>query len=129
MRIPGIYMEAKSGYTWGYPRYMSWIFLCPWEARPRRWKLAHKVVNKYNIFLTLTELYSYVKYIIITIRMSTMVIDRKNGYKFGFWTNLVNGTVYRCNNRKCKATIVVNGIIFILRIEYPFSELLMLRSR
>ena len=99
------------------------------QARPRRWKLAHKVGNKYNIFLTLTELCSYVKYIIITIRMSTMVIDRKNGYKFGFWTNLVNGTVYRCNNRKCKATIVVNGKIFILRNEFPFSELLMLRSR
>ena len=46
--------------------------------------------------------------------MSTMVIDRKDGYKFGFWTDLVDGTVYRSNNRKCKATTVVKGRILIL---------------
>ena len=37
-------------------------------------------------------------------------LEFQNGCKFEFWTDLVNGTVYRCNKRKCKATTVVKGI-------------------
>ena len=41
-------------------------------------------------------------------------LEFQNGCKFEFWTDLVNGTVYRCNKRKCKATTVVKGIIIII---------------
>ncbi|EFX69590.1 hypothetical protein DAPPUDRAFT_113544 [Daphnia pulex] len=62
------------------------------RARPRRWKIAYKSGKK----------------------LSTLLIDRKDGRKFGIWKILKDDSIlYRCNYRQktisCKCTIVVAG--------------------
>lgn len=51
-------------------------------------------------------------------RLSSILVDRKHGYKFGVWKVLKDGgTIYRCNNRNkknsCKCTILHKGIIYL----------------